>query len=142
MKKINRFVSWQLFIVMAAILFSACSKDTTDKKDTKTFTIYTPVYQSKSTVLASINGNATQSIEHAGKIYIRSTLLGDNEGIAVINRNSLVDVYSATDGSYIKTYYIPKQQGESFREMCILRDQLIAVYPHSFVAYHFPSKQP
>lgn len=99
---------------------------------------------------SSDQGNATLSAPpafvnatlcmHADKIYIRSTLLGDNEGVSVISKNSLVDVYSTTDGSYIQTYYIPKQQGENFTGMCITGDQLIAVYPHSYVAYHLPSK--
>jgi hypothetical protein len=82
--------------------------------------------------------NATTCL-HADKMYIRSVLLGDNEGPHVMSKNNLVDVYSTTDGHYIQTLYIPKQHEESLREMCIVKDKLIALYAHSYVTYNLNS---
>jgi hypothetical protein len=84
--------------------------------------------------------NTTACI-YADKVYIRSALLGDNEDVAVLERVNLVDVYSMKDGRYLQTLYIPKQQHESVREICFVKDKLIALYPHSYVAYNFPSGQ-
>ncbi len=81
------------FMVMAfTLLFAACKKDTsTNNKNTKTYTIITPVYKSKATVLASLNGIASQAIMHAGKIYIKDNFiyLNDlNKGIHVIDNSN------------------------------------------------------
>ena len=92
MKKNNRFLTWQIFILTGIVLlFSACSKDTTETKKAYTYTIYTPVYQSKAAALASINGNATEPIKHAGKIYIKGNFiyLNDvNKGIHIIDNSN------------------------------------------------------
>ncbi|GAA3931281.1 hypothetical protein GO495_15635 [Chitinophaga oryziterrae] len=82
--------------------------------------------------------NATVCL-HADRMYIRSALLGDNESPAAIDKNNLVDVYSMTDGHYIQTFYIPMQHEESFTEMCIIKDKLIALYSHFYVAYNLSS---
>lgn len=91
MKKNNQRILWQIFIVMGIVLlFSACSKDTTNKL-TKTYIIYSPVYKAKSAVLAAINGSASQSIEHAGKIYIKDNFIYLNEvnkGIHIIDNSN------------------------------------------------------
>lgn len=71
------------------------------------------------------------------KIYIRSALAGDNEGMSVMNKSNPVDVYAVT-GNYIRSLYIPKQQEESIKEMCILKNKLIALYPHSIMVYNLP----
>ena len=81
------------FMLMAfTLLFAACKKDTsTNNKNTKTYTLYTPVYKSKATALASLNGIASQAIMHAGKIYIKDNFiyLNDlNKGIHVIDNSN------------------------------------------------------
>lgn len=83
--------------------------------------------------------NATVCL-HADKIYIRSALLGDNESLAALREYDLVDVYSMTNGHYIQTYYIPMQHKESFTEMCIIKDKLIALYSHFYVAYNLKTE--
>lgn len=69
------------------------------------------------------------------KIYVRSSLLADNEGFSTMNKNSVLDVYAAGDGHYIQSLYIPMQQHEPIRDMLIVNDQLIALYEHSYVVY-------
>jgi hypothetical protein len=92
MKKNKQLPSLQTFIIAGIILlFSACSKDTAPGKKTYTYTIYTPVYQSKATVLAGINGNAAEPIKHAGKIYIKENFiyLNDvNKGIHIFDNSN------------------------------------------------------
>ena len=90
MKKSNQYISWRLLTVIGVILlFSACKK--TDTGQTKTYTIYTPVYKSKAAVLASINSSSYRSIEHAGKIYIKDNFIYLNEvnkGIHIIDNSN------------------------------------------------------
>ncbi len=91
MKNSIQFAAGRMVAVIAvAFLFSACKKDITSKK-TQTYTIYTPTYQSKASVLGSLNGNPSQSIEHAGKLYIKDNFiyLNDvNKGIHVIDNSN------------------------------------------------------
>jgi hypothetical protein len=74
----------------------------------------------------------------ANKIYIRSALLADNEGISVIEKNNTIDVYSTVNGNYLQTLYIPKQQDESLKEIRIVKHQLVALYAHAIVFYNLP----
>ncbi|MBL0357364.1 MAG: hypothetical protein IPP72_10985 [Chitinophagaceae bacterium] len=88
---LHRLLLPALAITCIALLFTGCKKDTSNSKQTKTYTIYTPVYKSKATVLAGINGNASQAIEHAGKIYIKDNFiyLNDvNKGIHIIDNSN------------------------------------------------------
>lgn len=91
MKKITTLLSWHSYILLASLLFfGACKKDISTA-NTKTYKIYTPVYKSKAVVLASINGAANQSIEHAGKIYIKDNFIYLNEinkGIHIIDNSN------------------------------------------------------
>jgi len=100
MKKINQLLSWPIMIATVSfLLFSSCSKDSADKKQTKKITIYTPVFKSKAAVLASINASSDEPIEHAGKIYIKDHFIFLNEvdkGIHIIdNSNSFRPVQVA-----------------------------------------------
>jgi hypothetical protein len=75
----------------AIFLFSGCYKDDKNTGQTQTYTIYTPVYKAKASVLAAINGNKAQSIEHAGKIYTKDNFiyLNDvNKGIHIIDNSN------------------------------------------------------
>jgi hypothetical protein len=90
MKKNNSLMPWRIFVFTGiTLLFSACIKDTL--KQTKTYTIYSAVYKQKSDVLASVNGNATGPVEHAGKIYIKGNYIYLNEvnqGIHIIDNSN------------------------------------------------------
>src|SRR6476646_316205 len=70
------------------IWFIGCSKD---KATTKTYTILRPVYENKVSVLATINGSASESFSNPGKIYIKDNLIFINEidkGIHVIDNTN------------------------------------------------------
>ena len=67
------------------LLLEGCHKD-----NTRTYTILKPVYKDKASVLAAINGSATESFLHPGKIYIKDNLIFINEidkGIHVIDNS-------------------------------------------------------
>ena len=91
MKNNNQFIRWQVFTVIGIVLlFSGCYKDN-NVRLTKTYTIYSPVYKSKEAVLTAINGNSSEAIEHAGKIYIKGNFIYLNEvnkGIHIIDNSN------------------------------------------------------
>jgi hypothetical protein len=90
MKKNNQLMLWRIFTVIGVVLlFSACRKENTGRQK-QTYTLYSPVYKEKATVLAAINGSSSQAIEHAGKIYIKGNFIYLNEvnkGIHIIDNS-------------------------------------------------------
>jgi len=91
MKIINLHLSWRLFIVVSVILSLTACKKNTNTGNTKTYTIYTPVYQSKAAALAAINGKVSQPVQHAGKLYIKDNFIYLNEvnkGIHIIDNSN------------------------------------------------------
>jgi hypothetical protein len=76
MKKTVR-LAWVSLLAGAALLTlpSGCSKGI----KTQTYTLYRPVYSSMPSVLASINGNPSQPIDSAGKLYVRGQYIFLNE---------------------------------------------------------------
>lgn len=90
MKKTNWYLLCQLLALTAiTILFTGCLKD--HVKRTQTYTIYTPVYEKRDAVINAINGNASEEIEEAGKIYIKDHFIYLNEvnkGIHVIDNSN------------------------------------------------------
>ncbi len=93
----NKFRHIALPLSMLAVimlLFSGCIKDTITTDQVKTFqtiTLFTPVYLAKSVALAGLNGQSSQAIEQAGKIYIKDNYiyLNDvNKGIHIIDNSN------------------------------------------------------
>ncbi|MBN9383055.1 MAG: hypothetical protein J0H74_20025 [Chitinophagaceae bacterium] len=62
-----------------------------DKNGARFYTVYEPIYTSRSAALAAINGNPDQGIDSAGKIYAKGSYIfvnDINKGIHIIdNRN-------------------------------------------------------
>ena len=72
----------------AALSFTGCLRDTVT--ETKKFTLYTPVYTLKSTVLASINGDPATAIVQPGQLYLKGSFIYVNDvskGIHVIDNS-------------------------------------------------------
>jgi len=84
----NNKLSVFLFVLTCSatiLLLEGCHKD-----NTRTYTILKPVYKDKASVLAAINGSATESFLHPGKIYIKDNLIFINEidkGIHIIDNS-------------------------------------------------------
>ncbi len=72
------------FGICTILLFGSCVKD----KLTKTYTIYTPVYQTREEVIASIKNGPVQSLSSPGKIYMYNHYIFLNEinrGVHIID---------------------------------------------------------
>lgn len=71
-------------VAFFSVLQLGCFKDTL----TKTYTIYTPVYETKAVVLANIKGNSPKAISNPGKIFLYGKYIFLNElnkGVHVID---------------------------------------------------------
>ena len=71
------------------VFVTACIKDkvTATHTYTYTYTVMTPVLKSKADVLAAINGNPSEVVQKAGKIYVKNKFIYLNEvdkGIHII----------------------------------------------------------
>jgi hypothetical protein len=87
-KKSNLTLLCLLMVSCLVIFLLACRKE---NAKTYTYTLIKPIYKDKSEVLAAINGNATQSIKQAGKIYIKDKFIFLNEvdkGIHIIDNSN------------------------------------------------------
>jgi len=72
------------------VFLPGCIKDKTTSTHTVTYTIMTPVLKSKADVLAAINGNPSETVQKAGKIYIKDKFIYLNEvdkGIHIIDNS-------------------------------------------------------
>lgn len=75
-----------IVVALGGILLPGCLKD----KVKKTYTIYTPTYTKKTTVMASINGDPGHALAKAGQIYVKDSYIYLNElnsGIHVIDNS-------------------------------------------------------
>ena len=74
-------------MMLTVMFLQGCLKD----KVTRTYTILTPVYESKDVVLADIRSNAPKAIESPGKIFIYSNYIFLNEidkGVHIIDNTN------------------------------------------------------
>jgi len=93
MKKNSGLILFFIAAVTSGLMtLQGCSKDGSGTKTEKyTYTIYSPVYKSKSQVLASINGSAATTVQHAGKLYLKDNFiyLNDvNKGIHILDNSN------------------------------------------------------
>lgn len=94
MKKTTLFIMPRfLGILVVALSFAACKKDNGTTKNGKTITLYTPVYGSKTSALAAINGNANEAVSQTGKIYVKDNFIFLND------QNKGIHVYDNTNPS-------------------------------------------
>ncbi len=70
---------------------AACSKNKTAQKETYTYTITTPVFAARAEMLAAINGNVSEPVKTAGKLYIKDRFIYLNEvekGVHIIDNSN------------------------------------------------------
>ena len=93
-----RKLSLLLVTAFSGLLLSGCLKDS----ETRTYTIYEPVYSTSAEVRANIKSAAPQSIQRAGKIYVYGDYLLINE----INKGiHVIENYNKSNAQ--KIAYIP-----------------------------------
>jgi hypothetical protein len=69
---------------------TGCIKDKTTATHTVKYTVMTPVLKLKADVLAAINGNSSEAVQQAGKIYVKGRFIYLNEvdkGIHIIDNS-------------------------------------------------------
>lgn len=87
MKKLFLTVSISVAICFMIFVLQGCVKD----KVTRTYTILTPVYESKEVVLANIKNNTSKTIQSPGKIFIYDNYIFLNEldkGVHIIDNTN------------------------------------------------------
>lgn len=70
-----------------------------------------------------------------GRIYVRSSLLADNEDRHTRQHNDIIDVFSVESGAYVYTLYIPMDDSDHMTDFIVKDDQLFALYEHTLTAY-------
>lgn len=87
MKKFLLTASSMIAVCLTVFFLHGCLKD----KVTRTYTILTPVYESKDIVLANIKNNTPQSIQAPGKIFLYGNYIFLNEvdkGVHIIDNSN------------------------------------------------------
>lgn len=71
-------------------------------------------------------------------LYIISGLRSDNEDLDSFMQNDQVDVYTISNGSYIGSFTLKKENSQGLRSAIINHDTLTALYPDRIVMYRLP----
>lgn len=69
-----------------------------------------------------------RAIVERGRLYINSTLKGDNENITTFNASDVIDVYDLSTGTYEYSFYIPRFQNIRLRHFTVNGDNLYALH--------------
>lgn len=70
-----------------------------------------------------------------GTLYICSILKADNQSEADYRENATIDSYDIETGHYLRSYYVPRINGERFRSFTVQDGELIALYSNFLAAY-------
>ena len=69
-------------------------------------------------------------------LFIHSLLLADNEDKLTFERNSVIDVYSLEDRTYLFSFYIPKIKGLKMQDFRVFNHTLVAINDRYLHTYH------
>lgn len=88
--------------------------------------------------------NAASCVSN-GLLFVNSPLLSRNESEDAFKKNSVVDVYDLSDGTYKFSFYIPRFNGSGLEEFRIFDDKLIVRYSQRVETYeldadYFPGR--
>lgn len=78
------------------------------------------------------------SCTHNGFLYNWSTLRADNETIETFSKNTSIDIYKISDGSYIGSFYVPDYQNDKISSFKIIDGKIIVVYKKHIVIFKLP----
>lgn len=99
-----------------------------NKKDMKT-----EVSQAKPPKMVNKN-----FIIYSGCLYVLSVLKADNEAKSMLSRSQVVDVYTAENGKYLYSFYIPKYQGKRLQDFRIKGDLIYGIFDSYLAVYKLP----
>lgn len=95
-----------------------------------------------------IVNRATQCV--AGQLLVNSNLIADNESRDTFNASDVIDVYSIRDGTYLFSFYVPRDGERRFthfelheNQLFVLRGSTLEIYePFASLLRHFNSEDP
>lgn len=105
--------------------------------DGKNETISDGHYISKAGVNITLNESGDYS---EGRIYNMSLVKADNEDVYLYRHNSIIDIYSISDASYIGSLYITAYKGEKMKQFKVLSNSILAIYRSHIVKYILPTE--
>ncbi|HEY4877013.1 MAG TPA: hypothetical protein VIH86_15645 [Puia sp.] len=68
-------------------------------------------------------------------LMINSALKADNENPGDFDNNDVIDLYNATSGKYVGSFYLPKFWNEKLRNFKLEKNLLLAIYEKHCVCY-------
>ena len=71
----------------------------------------------------------------AGKLFLQSMLPADNEYALDFRENTVIDVYSLTNGAYKGSFYIPAYNGKPLHQFHVIDKRMFAIYGKTVVQY-------
>lgn len=72
------------------------------------------------------------------RLYIQSAIQSDNESEKVFSGNAAIDVYQTTDGSYLRSFYIPEYKSEKLKDFEVSGHTIIVLYTDYAAIYSLP----
>lgn len=75
------------------------------------------------------------------RILIQSNLVADNENKQDFNTHTVIDVYSLSQGTYLYSFYIPKNGRKRLLDFRLHENQLFVLYPETLEVYAFNSTE-
>ncbi|MCF8716395.1 hypothetical protein JM658_16310 [Joostella atrarenae] len=79
-----------------------------------------------------VNKHATTS---GAYYYIHSAVKSISESNAIFSSHSVIDQYNITNGTYIKSFYIPHYNNEAFRYFQVIGDSIYTLYDKKLLIY-------
>jgi hypothetical protein len=71
-------------------------------------------------------------------LYIQSGLRADNEGLNSFVKKDDIDIYKLSNGKYIGSLALRKQDNESFKSAKVINDTLLVLYTRKIAMYKLP----
>ena len=84
------------------------------------------------------NVNFESSVSN-GQLFVNSAIIADNESHRDFERNSVIDVYNLTDGSYKISFYIPYYMGRRMQHFKVYKNGIIVLYNDAMIVFQLPA---
>jgi hypothetical protein len=72
-----------------------------------------------------------------GKLFNTSMVMAGNETDEDFRKNTIVDIYDLTTGSYYASIYIPAYENEKMTSFKVIGNRIIAMYKSNIVLYDY-----
>lgn len=72
---------------------------------------------------------------NAGRLYINSPFIADNEVPELFKKNTVIDVYDISKATYLYSFYIPSYKKQKIEGFKVTGNTLLAIYQHDLILY-------